>query len=183
MEKFTNWVENTPDFLEGKSQTIVNLMDIEPIPDKADLTTHLRMVYGHVDWDNLVYKLDEETISLIKKHQVIRNLHGVEIKKCCASCRFKDLTRLMTARFCTEHHKSVKPNGCCKQWAMSEQMESAGRGCGKVKRKEYLRYVLAVREEEALASQRGLNPLHKTIDQIRKEFEKNHGSIYLELKN
>ena len=69
MEKFTNWVENTPDFLEGKSQTIVNLMDIEPIPDKVDLTTHLRMVYGHVDWDNLVYKLDEETISLIKMHK------------------------------------------------------------------------------------------------------------------
>jgi hypothetical protein len=183
MEKFTNWVENTPDFLEGKSQTIVNLMDIEPIPDKADLTTHLRMVYGHVDWDNLVYKLDEETISLIKKHQVIRNLHGVEIKKCCASCRFKDLTRLITVRFCTQHHKSVKPNGCCKQWAMSEQMEAAGRGGGKVKCRAYLRYLLEVREDESLADQLGIRTPHKTIDQIRKEFEKNHGSIYLELKN
>ena len=55
--------------MEGKSQMIVNLMDADIRPDTADLTTHLRMVYGHVDWDNLVYKLDEETISLLKKHE------------------------------------------------------------------------------------------------------------------
>ena len=109
-----------------------------------------------------------------------RNSHGIEVKKCCASCRFKDLTRLMTARFCTEHHRSVKPNGCCKQWAMSEQMEAAGRGGGKVKCRAYLRYVLEVREEESLADQRGLKIVHKSIDQIRQEFEKNHGSIYIE---
>jgi hypothetical protein len=39
---------------------------------------------------------------------------------------------------------------------------------------------MTVREEEALASQRGLNPIHKSLDQIRQEFEKNHGSIYIE---
>ena len=115
------------------------------------------------------------------KHQVIRNLHGVEIKKCCASCRFKDLTRLMTARFCTEHHKSVKPKGCCKQWAISEQMEAAGSGRGKVKCRAYLRYVLEVRADESLADQLGIRAPHKTIDQIREEFEKNHGSIFVEI--
>ena len=69
MKNYCSGVENTPDFLEGKSQMIVNLLDIEPRPDSADLTTHLRMVYGHIDWDNLVYKLDEDTISLIKKNE------------------------------------------------------------------------------------------------------------------
>ena len=111
----------------------------------------------------------------------MRNSHGIEVKECCASCRFKDLTRLMTARFCTQHHKSVKPKGCCKQWAISEQLEAAGRGGGQVKRKAYLRYVIAVREEEALAEQRGLKLVRKSIDQIRQEFEKNHGSIFLSL--
>ena len=115
------------------------------------------------------------------KHQVTRNLHGVEIKKCCASCRFKDLTRLMTARFCTEHHRSVKPNGYCKQWAMSEQMEAAGRGGGQVKRRAYLRYLLEVRADESLADQLAIRTPHKTIDQIRQEFENKNGSIYFEL--
>ena len=109
-----------------------------------------------------------------------RNSHGIEIEMCCASCRFKDLTRLMTARFCTEHQKRVKPRECCYEWALSEQLEAAGSAGGKVKRKAYLKFVLEVREEESLADQRGLHIVHKTIDQIRQEFEKNHGSIYIE---
>ena len=69
MKNYRKGVENTPDFLEGKSQKIANLMDIDARRDAVDLTTHLRMVYGHVVWNNLVYKLDEETISLLKKHE------------------------------------------------------------------------------------------------------------------
>ena len=109
-----------------------------------------------------------------------RNSHGIEIEMCCASCRFKDLTRLMTARFCTEHQKRVKPRECCYEWALSDQLEVAGSAGGKVKRKAYLKFVLEVREEESLADQRGLRIVHKTIDQIRQEFEINHGSIYIE---
>ena len=109
-----------------------------------------------------------------------RNSHGIEIEMCCASCRYKDLTRLMTARFCTEHQKRVKPRECCYEWALSDQLEAAGSAGGKVKRKAYLKFVLEVREEESLADQRGLHIVHKTIDQIRQEFEKNHGSIYIE---
>ena len=111
----------------------------------------------------------------------MRNSHGIEVKECCASCRYKDLTRLMTARFCTEHQKSVKPNGYCKQWAISEQMEAAGRGGGQVKRRAYLRYLLEVRADESLADQLGIHAPHKSIDQIRQEFENNHGSIFLSL--
>ena len=121
-----------------------------------------------------------------------RNSHGIEVKKCCASCRFKDLTRLMTARFCTEHNKRVKPRECCYEWAVSEQLEAAGSGRGKVKRKAYLKFVLEVREDErlrvgerssgmSLADQLGIQFPHKTIDQIRQEFEKNHGSIFVEI--
>lgn len=109
-----------------------------------------------------------------------RNSHGIEIEMCCASCRFKDLTRLMTARFCTEHQKRVKPRECCYEWALSEQLEAAGSSGGKVKRKEYLKYVLEVRSEESLANQQGIRMPQNTIDQIRQEFEKNNGSIYIE---
>ena len=109
-----------------------------------------------------------------------RNSHGILINRCCASCRFKDLTRLMTARFCTEHQKRVKPRECCYEWALSEQLEAAGSAGGKVTRKAYLKFVLEVRADESAADQLGIQFPHKTIDQIRQEFEKNHGSIYIE---
>ena len=111
----------------------------------------------------------------------MRNSHGIEVKECCASCRYKDLTRLMTSRYCAQHHKGVKPKGCCKQWAISEQLEAAGRGGGKVKRKAYLKFVLTSREDELTAEQLGIRFPHKSIDQIREEFEKNHGSIFVEI--
>ena len=115
------------------------------------------------------------------KHQVTRNQHGIEVKKCCASCKHKDLTRLVLARYCSQHHKKVKPRECCEQWEMSEQMEAAGSGGGKVKRKAYLKYVLDVREDESLADQLGIKFPHKSIGQIRKDFEEKNGSIYVTL--
>lgn len=111
----------------------------------------------------------------------MRNSHGIEVKECCASCRFKDLTRLMTSRFCIEHQKRVKPREWCYEWALSDQLEAAGSAGGKVKRKAYLKFLLEVRANESLADQMGIRTLHKTIDQIRSEFEKNHGSIFLSL--
>ena len=110
---------------------------------------------------------------------IYRNSYGILINRCCASCKFKDLTRLITARFCLKHQKGVKPRSYCKQWEMSEQMEAAGSGRGKVKKKAYLKYVLEVREDESLADQLGLSQFpHKSIEQIRKEFEEKNGSIF-----
>ena len=111
----------------------------------------------------------------------MKNSHGIEVRVCCASCRHKDLTRLISSRFCLQHHKSVKPKGHCKEWAMSEQLEAAGSGRGKVKCRAYLRYVIAFREEESLAAQRGMKNVCKSLDQIRQEFEKKSGSIFLSL--
>ena len=109
-----------------------------------------------------------------------RNSYGILINRCCASCKFKDLTRLMTARFCLKHQKGVKPRSYCKQWEMSEQMQAAGLSGGKVKKKEYLKYVMEVREDESLADQLKIQFPHKSISQIRKEFEAKNGSIYVE---
>ena len=121
----------------------------------------------------------------------MRNSHGIEIKKCCASCKHKDLTRLLSARFCSLHQKKVKPREGCKQWEMSEQMQAAGLSGGKVKKKEYLKYVMEVREDErlrvgeqssgmSLADQLKIQIPHKSISQIRREFEAKNGSIYVE---
>lgn len=110
----------------------------------------------------------------------MRNSHGVEIRECCASCKHKDLTRLISSRFCLQHHKKVKPRGHCKEWAMSEQMEAAGSGGGKVKKKAYLKYVLQVREDESLAEQLKVQTPHKSLAEIRQDFEAKNGSIYVE---
>ena len=115
------------------------------------------------------------------KRQVTRNQHGIEVKECCASCKHKDLTRLVLARYCSQYHEKVKPRECCEQWEMSEQMEAAGSGGGKVKKKAYLKYVLDVREDESLADQLGIKFPHKSIGQIRKDFEEKNGSIYVTL--
>ena len=112
----------------------------------------------------------------------MKNQHGIEVRECCASCRHKDLTRLLLARYCTQHQKKVKPRECCEQWEMSEQMQAAGLSGGKVKKKAYLKYVLEVRADErlrvgerssgmSLADQLGIKFPHKSLEQIRKDFE------------
>ena len=108
------------------------------------------------------------------------NAFGVVINKCCASCAFKDLTRAVSQRRCKKTGKSVSPSGYCKQWAMSRQLQMAGRSQGQVKRKEYLMHLVAVREEELQAEQRGLKFKPKSIAEIRAEFERKNGSIYLD---
>ena len=110
----------------------------------------------------------------------MRNQYGIEVRECCASCRHKDLTKLATARFCLMHHKSVKARGWCEQWKMSEQLEAAGSSGGKIKKQAYLKYLMAVREDESLADQLKVQYPHKSIEKIRREFEEKNGSIYVE---
>jgi hypothetical protein len=54
----------------------------------------------------------------------------------------------------------------------------AGYPRGKMKCREYLMYVLAVREDEELAIERGEEVTIKTVNQLRKEFREHHGEIY-----
>ena len=69
MENYRNMVENTQDYLKNESQMIVNLMEADQKPDKAELPTHLRMVYGHVDWESLIFRLDKDIIKLLTKNE------------------------------------------------------------------------------------------------------------------
>ena len=62
---------------------------------------------------------------------------------------------------------------------MSKQMELVGSTQGRVKRHEYLMYVLEVREAEITAEEQGQQVEVKTIEEIREVFEQEHGSIFL----
>ena len=109
------------------------------------------------------------------------NGYGVVIRKCCASCLHKGQTRLMTKRHCSEHDKDVSPTGLCSLWEMCDQVKAAGLGGGRVKRREYLKYLALVRGDENIAKQNGLKIMPKSVDAIRREFEQEHGSIYINI--
>ena len=63
-----------------------------------------------------------------------------------------------------------------KQW----RIKTGRSGWGRVKRKEYLEYLVATREEEHQAEMLGLKIEAKSIETVRREFELEHGSIYVE---
>lgn len=126
--------------------------------------------------------------------EFVRNVYGLRIKKCCASCAYKDETRSVRKRMCTMSGEEVSPCDCCKAWKMNNLLMRAGKGKkGQVKRFDYLMYVLAEREEMLMVSAvEELNPEcedapeaetiaieTKSIGEIRMKFEQEHGSIYI----
>ena len=78
MENYRSGVENTPDYLKNETGVFVNLSDVYGKSPEVQITTHLRMIYGHVDWENLIYTLDNETIRLLRKYKDCVS-HGREV--------------------------------------------------------------------------------------------------------
>ena len=115
------------------------------------------------------------------KQEFTRNTHGIVVKKCCASCAYKDLNKADALRFCTQHKKEVKASGLCSLWEMSKQMLLAGWSQGQVKRKEYLMYLVTECEDRKLAIQLGLRIEAKSITEMRVKFEQEQGSIYINI--
>jgi hypothetical protein len=118
--------------------------------------------------------MEKEKVKVKKK----RNKFRIRVKKCCMSCAYKDLTRCMGKRFCVKHEMDVKRDFYCTKWRMSHTQRMAGFARGSVKCREYLMFVLAVREDEALAIERGEEIEVKALDELRAEFLENHGEIY-----
>ena len=56
----------------------------------------------------------------------MKNKYGVEVKECCASCQFKDLTRT-SMRYCRQHKKKVSPHAVCGDWTMSDIYKQIGK--------------------------------------------------------
>lgn len=107
------------------------------------------------------------------------NKYGVKINKCCASCRFKETTRMMTTRHCKKLDKEVSQLDMCECWKMSKLLRELGSARGPVKRREYLLYLTDVRVKEQEKLDKGEKVVPKSIAEIRMDYEKEHGSIYL----
>ena len=110
----------------------------------------------------------------------VRNAHGCKIKKCCASCQHKDVANDGT-KVCSLILEKVEQKSKCKKWKMVDSLKNAGKGGGKVKRKEYLIYVQEVRSSENDDIKYGIitEQERKTLGEIRRMFTEKFGSIYV----
>ena len=115
------------------------------------------------------------------KKEFTRNTHGIVVKKCCASCAYKELSKADVLRYCVRHEKEVSSSGLCSLWEMSKQAQLAGWSQGQVKRKEYLMYLVTECENRKLAIQLGLRIEAKSNEEMRAKFEQEQGSIYINI--
>lgn len=107
-----------------------------------------------------------------------RNAQGIAVKKCCASCAYRELTRGRKTRRCMVRDEKVKPCEYCCLWEMNTLLKAAGIAQGRVKRKQYLEYLTEQREAERYASQLTDDFKPMSIAQIREEFKISYCSIY-----
>jgi len=70
-----------------------------------------------------------------KKTRMVRvmNRHHIRVKKCCASCLFKDID-IDGSRICTKTQLIVEANFRCPLWQMNEGMMNAGMAHGSVRK-------------------------------------------------
>ena len=112
-----------------------------------------------------------------------RNKFGAMVRKCCASCQYKQETRAVTVRHCVKKDKDIEQPcvSVCSCWRMSDGLRMAGMACGRVKSREYLLYLASQREEEGRAVAQGLDVAPKSIDAVRESFEQMYGTIYINI--
>ena len=110
----------------------------------------------------------------------VRNDRGVKVKKCCASCEYKDIDKDGN-RVCRLMQILRNAKDKCPNWEMSQGLRNAGKPYGRVKSKQYLRYVLSMREQESLAIQEGrLQEIDRaSLEDIREKYREQYGSIFL----
>ena len=108
-----------------------------------------------------------------------KNPYGIKVCCSCGSCAHKDNTRVFGKRFCSKHNKEVAATDVCDDWLMNKPLKKVGASRGKVKSKDYLMYLLDVRVKEAECEENGEEVEEKPIEQIRAEFEQEHGSIFM----
>ena len=119
----------------------------------------------------------------MKKVKTVLNPCGLRVKKCCASCINK-LVDNDGMRLCPIHDMFVESNHVCKKWQMDYNTSQAGVCRGRVHKKEYLMFALAIRLGEGVealkAKKQGKpEPESRTIESIRREYETDYGTTIL----
>lgn len=106
------------------------------------------------------------------KKAFYRNGYGVNIVMCCASCAHKVFDK-GGLRVCTKGEGTVRTSYLCSDWVLSPKLDNAGKGGGKVKKKDYLKFVLNYPRPKPKEG-------FVTLSEIREVYEKLYGQIYME---
>ena len=96
-----------------------------------------------------------------------KNKRGIKVKRCCASCANKEIDEF-GVRHCTLGYDSCDT---CRHWRMREELRNAGTPFGAIKSKEYLRFVLDIRNRELNSSCFVSRAELRDISEIRKEYK------------
>ena len=120
---------------------------------------------------------------MAEMENVVLNPCGLRVKKCCASCKFKEVEE-DGSRACPIHDLYVDADHVCDQWEMDYNTSQAGVCRGRVHQKEYLMFALAIRLDEAGEALKAKKrdepaPEPRSIESIRREYEEDFGSTVL----
>ena len=96
-----------------------------------------------------------------------KNKRGIKIKRCCASCKHKEIDDDGN-RYCT---LGLKDHTACRKWRMTVALRNCGTPYGVIKNKAYLRYVLDIRDREINSSCYQYQGELRDIEEIRKEYK------------
>ena len=69
MGNYLNEIENIKDYLGNNTPMFTELDEMPRKPEGQELMTHLRMLYGHVDWECLIVEVDPILIELLRNEK------------------------------------------------------------------------------------------------------------------
>lgn len=105
-----------------------------------------------------------------------KNKNGISVNICCGSCCHKYKDDAIRNYLCRQENRESN-GGDCENWRMTRRLRGAHLSEGRIKKKEYLMFLLKIRETEK--DKGGLNPKTKSVEEIRREYEIKYGSIYM----
>ena len=106
--------------------------------------------------------------------EFVTNNNGIRFLKCCASCENRVL--VTDGRGCGLARAKPKPHKKCTAYQFRASLMYASKEKGRIKKSNYFRFLLEWRDREK-ATNGKVPPAGLT--QIRSEYEKKYGSIYL----
>ena len=116
-----------------------------------------------------------------KTRQFAINKCGIPIGKCCASCINKCLSST-SQRTCALRGKleEVAQDHVCNHWQMNPSLDNAGDSQGKVKKKDYLMFVMLRRRTETQSIELGIidEEDRQSNEELREEYISKNGNIY-----
>jgi hypothetical protein len=112
--------------------------------------------------------------------RMARNCFGIKVKMCCASCKMRKILS-EKGRICGLSGEPVAGSHYCQRWEMNRRLQNAGMSGGQIKSWRYLTYYRErwIRQREDFFARRIRPSELLSAKNFRKEFEKEHGSIYV----